>query len=636
MSSRSDGGRAAIAGFLYQIVGVTGLQAIAFGGQSDHSTATDHEISILVQRIKDATSVTHEQYDQDAVVKLIASIDASAGDDVTRDSDLLVQFKFSVYGVADTIGRAELDKIEKAFRRGVKRAQQMGATVQGRYLVTNRRVTPDNVDWAGERGISIVQCVPIDSWHEQLRSFASRFGCADREIEIGSDSLVSGILRKIADGQNANITERHMIEAYTGNPNAAPLDLHSVFENTADELPSLMPRLGLASNTPPLRRDVVDEISALVTKQRSLIFLLGNGGCGKTVALWQWASETKGLSSPRSFVTLLPAFDVTTRCITEEICGWGKYEPFHGRQNESSDQSIERLITANPNLGLPIFFLGLDGADEIPDDDQRTVLTRVLKWFWKQDQHSQREGRDPQAVLVVTCRNEEAIEDWLHLRWAGFPNTEEKPATLSVDEFNDKELGDIAKMELPIQMALRILLSLQVSHPDGSPPNLPDVSFEDTNQLTPYTDAADLEVVKALRHPAMWRSFSSLPSHDKRSEVLNGDESALGDMAKEYIRWFSSRTAQRDHSNVTRNLEFVLRQIASHTYSTDGVHGTVTTAEWNRRAHSADYLSIPQATWLFLEALSAGLIEQVGHQEWRWRHRFVARYLADKVEYAHG
>lgn len=630
-----DGGRAAIAGFLYQLVGVLGFQALAYECQSDPVDPVQHELSTLVQRTRAAVAVFHERFDQDALIELLPSLTSSADDGQALGSWALVQLKFSLNGAQSAINSRDFRKIEEAFERGEERAKQRGVTVQDKYVVTNRSVSEAFQEWARQRGIVTVQRESLEGWLERLRRFGRQFGCTGEEIESNLGSIVFKIMRQTAEGRDEQVTEQDMIEAFTDNREALPLALQSVFERTVDELPRKRDNLGLVTGYRPLRRDIVDQIAKEVTSERrALIFLNGDGGCGKTVALWQWLSEAKGESSALAFVSLLPAVNVTSTCITKEICRWGKYGSLHRRQRESAKESIGRLALANPSLSPPIFHLGVDGADEVIDIERGNQLEEVLQWFWEEDQKALQENRAPIAVLVVTCRSDKEIRKWLHLDWSGHYSGQ-TPPSLWVDEFSDDELQRIAEMTLSKQLASRIIWGLSAGQLGVSKGLQTEVGlFADS--LDSYSGGAEDEAIKALRHPAMWFSFSVRLSEKQQHEVLSGDEAALSCLANWYVQWFSSRTSYRDSQNLARHLELVLPHIAAHTCPNSEALGIATKKEWERLAYSAADLGVYQAQWLFDEALSAGLIEQVGRKEWRWRHRFVARYLAEKEDCAHG
>lgn len=630
MAQGRDGGRAAIAGFLYQVVGVLGFQAHAYDGNSTPDTG-GHEVSLLVQRIQSAAAVTQERFDQDALIELSGGSIAGQNENQAQDAWDLVQFKYSANRSA--IGPQELRKISDAFGRGQARAQQLGFNINERFLVTNRIVVQENENWAREQGITLVQRQTLDGWIDRLRHFGYGHGCTDDEIEAGIGNLVFTVMSQISSGQDAQVTETQLKEAFSGNRNAARLTLASVHNTSKQDLSQVKLQLDFDLSDQPLRRSVVDRIAELVAARRALILLKGDGGCGKTVALWQWVWETSGETTPQGLAAFLPALSVTRTCITEQVCKWGNYGPQHpNRWGERPIESIQRLRLANPSLSSPIYHLGLDGADEVTDVKRQDELREVLSWFWRQDLDSLREHRDPAAVLVVTCRHERDIFKWLDFELTGFASRGDRPQMVVIERFSDQELEQLAKETLSNELYLKIKAALVI----GRSEEVQDRPEERALQTTGRS--ANTTIVEALKHPAMWHSFSKLmPSESEREKVLDGDEEALSELARSHVDWFCNRAERRGIAIVGNQTSILLAHIARGSYSHADESRTATLSDWTGPAHR-DFGEVSQAKQLFQEALSVGLIEQpMGPGlSWRWRHRFVAQYLAEKVEYAHG
>lgn len=586
---------------------------------------------MLVQRIQSAAAVSHERFDQDALIELSGSSIASQNENQAQDTWDLVQFKYSANRSA--IGPQELQEISDAFGRGQARAQQLGFNINERFLVTNRSVARENENWAREQGITLVQRQTFDDWIDRLRHFGSEHGCTDEEIQAGIGNLVFSIMSQISSGQNAQVTETQLKEAFTGNRNAARLTLASVHNISKQDISQVKLQLDFDLADQPLRRAIVDRIAELVAARRALILLTGNGGCGKTVALWQWVWETSGEAVPQGLAAFLSASSVIRTCITEQVCKWGNYGPQHAvRWGEQPDVSIQRLLLANPGIASPIYHLGLDGADEVTDVRRQNELREVLQWFWREDQDSLKEQRDPKAVLVVTCRGEEKIFTSLGLGLSGFPYRGDLPQMVVIEGFSDQELKQLAKTTLSNELYLKIKSALVIGQSEEVQDRYEESALQTTGR------SANTTVVEALKHPAMWHSFSKLMSSEsEREKILDGDEEALSELAKSHVDWFCNRTEHRGFGIESKQISILLAHIARGSYSREDESRTATRSDWNGLASRDFGLGVPQAQQLFQEALSIGLIEQpMGPgPSWRWRHRFVARYLAEKVEYAH-
>ena len=106
--AQPDGGRNALAGFLYQIIGVLGLKASA-----SYHTPNDGEddLDALVSIVKDAR-VDHERFGQDTVLSVVLE---------NGEGLSLVQFKFSRQSPPRTINPSEFEQIITNLLRARKR-----------------------------------------------------------------------------------------------------------------------------------------------------------------------------------------------------------------------------------------------------------------------------------------------------------------------------------------------------------------------------------------------------------------------------------------------------------------------------------------------------------------------------------
>ena len=119
-SCDNEGGRFAIAGLVYQAIGVAGLFAAA-------------RLKLEPDRLDGILSVTHEKHGQDAVVE---------GKELTgRRLKELIQFKFSLGGTRP-IQPKELYEIVDGFANSEQAACQLGGITCGFRLVTNRPLSP--------------------------------------------------------------------------------------------------------------------------------------------------------------------------------------------------------------------------------------------------------------------------------------------------------------------------------------------------------------------------------------------------------------------------------------------------------------------------------------------------------------
>jgi len=639
MSNGYDGGRRALAGYLYQIVGVLGMQAYA---HCSDVALDSPELEALLRLVR-AGQLYHEYLDQDAVLRQLG---ISSNDDY-----VLVQFKYSSQVPLPTIGPAELTEIVHRLDQidqSARQAQDLDRNVVGYTLITNRGLGPKAQEMkdAAESGDSIgsltsgqyatlqqlrvITDLRLSVWQEALRIFAHKFGAEEAEIERGISRLVGDLVRQTAGLDYAPVCESDLISAFTEYKCTRPLTLEAIAEMSIQELDHFIDQHGLPSE--PVRRMLLDEI-AQASVQRALVILYGLGGCGKTVALWQWAHETTTAPKPRGRPsTAISAAGVIPRLwITQTVCDWaGLPHINHSRHAEEPERALQRLCVANPEAPRPILFLGLDGLDEgIDSPEQKYIVRELLRWFWEEDEKARQEGRVPKAALVVTCRSvEEVVKDWLHLDVSGYGYHGVGPSGVEVTDFSEEELLEAARAGTPtlsnrIEAAVRSRAGrpLGTQAYDQEPPLL--------GQSGPYVRGANEEVLEALMHPAVWRALLEL-GPDVQSRVLSSEFSATRQLAAAFTGRFCVKVVARGRlagMNEDALLD-VLCAIARHSANTGRTRQPM--ADWIDPARSTDWIrGAGEARLLCSEALSGGMILEDGRDHWRWRHRLVRDYLAE-------
>src|SRR5207302_1176180 len=108
----------------------------------------------------------------------------------------------------------------------------------------------------------------------------------------------------------------------------------------------------LTSQSSLVRRSVIDKISRY-TEEATIIVVYGDGGCGKTSAMWHWINEFySSLVSQRKgiYSTIMSAADVRANCIAHVICDWGNLPEEHSWRNTFSNTAlngIDRLLSAS-------------------------------------------------------------------------------------------------------------------------------------------------------------------------------------------------------------------------------------------------------------------------------------------------
>jgi len=635
MSDGYDGGRWALAGYLYQIVGILGMQAYA---HCSDVAPDSPELEALLRLVR-IGQLYHEHLDQDAVLRQLGI--------GSNDDYVLVQFKYSSQVPPRTIGPAELEEIVHRLGQSARQAQDLDRNVVGYTLITNRRFGPEAQDMkdAAESGdpidsltsgqyatlqqLRVITDLRLSVWQEALRSFAHELGAEEAEVERGISRLVGDLVRQTAAVSNAPVTESALKSAFTEYERARPLIPESIAEISIPILNCFISRHRLPGE--PVRRVLLEEI-ARASVQRALVVLHGSGGCGKTVALWQWARETATACPPRGrpSTAISAAGEIPRLWITQTVCDWaGLPHVNHSRRAEEPERALQRLCVANPDAPRPILFLGLDGLDEgIDSSEQKHIVRELLRWFWEEDEKARQEGRVPKAALVVTCRSvAEVVSDWLRLDVSGYGYHGVGPSGVEVTDFSKEELLEAARAGPPtlsnrIEAAVRSRagrpLGTQVY--DQEPPLL--------GESGPYVRGANEEVLEALMHPAVWRALLELDP-DVQSRVLSSELPATRQLAAAFVQRFCVKVVVRGRlagMNEDALLD-VLCAIARHSANTGRIRQPM--ADWIDSACNTGWVPSVEARILWYEALSGGMILQDGRDHWRWRHRLVWDYLAE-------
>ncbi|MCL5959781.1 MAG: hypothetical protein M1358_10815 [Chloroflexi bacterium] len=627
MSNVRDGGRSALAGYLYQIIGVLGLTARgSFFGVSPDSSELKAEMTVA-----STNEWWHEHLDSDAVLRQLG-IDA-------HDEYVLVQFKFSRQVPLPSLGRPDLIEIAGAMKRSANRARSLGHNVTGYVLMSNRGLGASTngtlVDTTVMRDpevrdildkLRVVTDLQLAEWDDCLRRYGRQLGAEENEIDRGIWELIGKLHDQTARGGSTVIDKDNLAEAFTDHPAALPLVLDRVVPLCVQQLNWFSDRLSL--HREPLRRQVLDEIAKAVA-ERGLVVLYGPGGCGKTVALCQWVKEMVESSRQQrgGFATIGSASDVRRDWVANLVRGWANLPPGHRRQHEQLAHALRRLRIANPNTTPPILHLALDGLDEgVDTTNQEQDIREILECFWNIDKH--RWTQPPEAVLVVTCRDlDEVVRKWLRLDRSAFGYLGEPPQGVEVSDFSSGELLSAARNDLPNHFS-RIETALCT--PDGpfpeESPEYPEL-LGLASHVPPLPGMPD-NILEALRHPAMWHALVMLPD-SVLSEVLNGEPEAILQLGGVFVRWFCEKTVLRsqDAGLGDQGVLYVLRAIAKGTKDIGRTRMSV--REWNEFACDNGMVNLIVANRLHTEACSGGLILKDDAAYWRWRHSFVWDYLAE-------
>lgn len=606
-----DGGRWALAGYLYQVVAMLGLTAYA---ERSSGLSADSDEMDVVLRLMQEGNVSLEQYDADALLR-----PADLGDDTNC---VLFQIKFSARP-GRTITDTDMQEIINGLKASARRARHAGQPVGGYVLVTNRPIS-GTARSRCDTGLPRVRLLTVDerSARERLKRFAQAHGAEDAEIEHGISLLIGQALQRPDDAITVR-TLRHAFTAYEETRRLTPDILAPVAQTCVQQFWTRY--LGLHGE--PVARDALDRLDK-EARTHALIVITGEGGTGKTVALWQWAWRRTTMPSPLvdALIDLRLASAVRDTLITDIICDWSDLPPGHSRrQTDTFDRAWGRLHIANPDVLHPIMYVALDGLDErITTANQRHAITSILEWFWNEER-AERRGKPPRATLIVTCRNASDLEmHWLRFHLAEL-------VTLPIEDFSDNELRRAATAaigsnddERVLRMILASLSQSDAPGATGAFKTIGDVSIAAFAE--PATaPAVDQDILTSLRHPVTWYAFAHLSSGSRRA-VLDQDPDALDVLAQALVDRFSKKVQDR-HPEIDQRFAAAMQVLQAAASSGRQGQNRRSQYDWEQACKLrgiAPYL----ATLIYVEAESDGLIRLTPDNHWFWRHDFVREYLA--------
>ena len=360
-----------------------------------------------------------------------------------------------------------------------------------------------------------------------------------------------------------------------------------------------------------------------------MVILSGSGGCGKTVALWQWAKDLVVSSPPGNgvFTAVSPAEDLDPNWIAQSVSSWANLPVNSPRCEEHFDRALGRLLVANPGSPQPILHLGLDGLDEEIGVAQRETVKQTVKWFRKQSRMLRTEARAPEAILVVTCRDAgDLAQKWLRDP-SGFGNDGLSPQVVEIGDFNEKELERAAASCGIPELHDMIEASLHIPAADRFDTVADGDTFITLGHATSANQANET-ILQAVRHPAMWRSLLGL-APPAQLKALEGEPGAVEQLAHAFLQRFFSKLSARGCALGLDNeaLHHVLHSVALG--CTRDVPGRHAFSDWVDSACKTDLVKRVEARSLYYEAISGGLISRDDALHWRWRHPFVGDYLAE-------
>lgn len=624
-----DGGQVALIGFLYQIIGALALRAWA--ECADPIPGNDFEALLFLIH---EGEVRHEVGDIDVLLSQLGLNQPNA--------QVLVQFKYSQRPEQYPLTPGDVADICRSFLRSTQQWTDQQPIISRFYIMTNRPIsstlgpvietrkeqrTHKAFDTPELRNmlqrVDILPKRDFSEWMNALHGFACKYGVEQMEFEDGIEHLIGKLVNRAFLRQSNAIQVEDLAKAFCGYEQPRQLTSAAIRSHTKNYWEHLKDRLGVSKM--PVRRELIAEVDDTM-KHHALIVFSGRGGSGKSVLAWDCLhmmfQETEAIASP--VTAFVPVRDTEPYTVSGILGEWAGRPA--GRRTEPIEQAIHRLKIANPHAQL-VFCLALDGLDEQGETHERnTRIYEVLNYFWQRERDLQRQLQaglldPPEEILIVTCREYETVTmEWLQ----GAFSEELKLYPLGhvhVVDFTDRELVRAVEQDMAwalgrFQRTIELKSRLE--------------SMMNTSVLGSPSEPISQEVLEAVSHPAMWYAFRQLTT-EEQLRLLDGDPEAFPLLAEQFLYWFYVKIRRRwpdwNQDDVPEALEAVAFR-ASKVQSTQFQY-----AIWNEVGRRPEGLERNQVRRLSKEAESAGLILKNEHQRiWEWRHPFVGRYLARKVQ----
>jgi hypothetical protein len=622
MSGSLDAGRYALAGFLYQLVGSVhdALSILRRPSLADGSCTAEFAL---------------ELYGQDA---------GAIGSGKSGTTLELIQYKYSTDPLHNPIDEAELIEILQSFRKSKHAARGRGYADIGFRLVTNRRLN-DRATNMVSKAVSGAAYAPLDEptekkvrnkvvnagrgprinaqlrailkslkqqpldeaqMRQEIKKCASEFGLIEEEHAQAISRLVN-LAFDLAASANNRFKRDDILECLANFRHPRSLLDSQIREMIRSDVHNFRDRARMEIGI--IRRSVLDQIEASLG--HALIVVVGGGGTGKTVILGELIMDALGSGSVVSSYFLIDsAYRIEATWLGTVVSRWRNSRD-GAHISETTDQALARLEAAG-GPQRPLVIMGLDAIDEVNDTfDARRHVQTLIEFFIAEERTCRALARRPRATMIVTCRDEEELNRFGVLDRSGFGTFDTPAAIISIGVFSEDE-------------TLRLVATLSTStvaerlrrHIEGSVLPTP-VGRADAAAVQP-------EVYEAIRHPVLWRCFSQMSEGDQH-RALNGEPDGLSKLARGLVEWFCNKTQLRlgeSRSDVTRAV-----LVASASRFQDPSRVGQRSADWVKPAiEVAGCAQLAAERW-FHEATSAGLVEKVSVDEWRWRHGFVCEYL---------
>lgn len=628
MSALQDGGFLALSGFLYQLIGSAGHAIQVFESVSDVDTTKTETVFLL------------ESYGQDA--------GAISVDEQGQRRVRLYQYKFSNEPTNNSITPSELKDIVETFDKSCTAVAEATGVAPHCVLVTNRPKSPEVGAAHGKAGFKLspkrtetAALLAKFEWKHRveaellsvIKQRAESLGVTADEFLGRVRCLVSHFfVENICKGKRT-IREHDIDQQLTGFDEPHILSSTAVREKMSVDLNKF--KIAQQAPKPIQRRTIEQQISQAYN--HSLIVLYGEGGNGKTMAICNYLESS--LQCKR-FVAAGRALAIKEHWISQVVAHW-RNDLRSPHQADALEKALCRLVVSN-TVERPVACFAIDAIDEVGDVPDRTATYELIRYFANRESCSM-DSEKPEIVLIVTCRKPETVNTYLE--YGGLSFDRQWGEQIAVGEFEDADVLSMLQTDAPpFGQSVIERLSEEAQSRLQSSADIPENLSQAIGSRSSF--AVDIPtafnptqrehkpveegIYKALKHPIIWRCFADCHINETQGyQLLDNQGTGLAALCEEVIQWFCKKATLRQvvsQSAIARTTLIAAAKSLNQDSTVDIAIIGDRQSQWIDPAR-AEGNSTSDASRLFDEALSSGLIEIPSQGKWHWKHKFLRDHL---------
>lgn len=613
MTGERRGGRWALGGYLYQLIGQFSLAVTPLGGW----LIEDNEIEgrFLIDARDGDAETRAENLGQDAAY-------------IADNGITLVQFKYSSTGRG--IGSSEIEEMVEGLVSAATNAK--GYQVIRCALVTNRVLNgPAKETWDAEvreqaRQLEFVlQHLELEDAKQALDEFGKTYGALPAERTRGIEQLLGRALGQIGESTvGLTIRAGDFIEAMTGHDSARCLTVDEICQVAEQDLSRFGDNYFSVDRWKGrgVRREMYDDL-VRATQEHALVVVSGPGGCGKSMLIWRLLADITDKREGACAVEL--ARSPTAISIPGVVNNkWREIPPGH-EPNDTPEKAIQRVIVANEDRVKPILYLGLDGIDEEEHSGSvRRETEQMIRFFYSREEGAREEP--PPATLIVSCRQKDEIaKEWLSF----VPGREEiGMGHVGIDEFSDTELYEAMKDGAPSAYSQLQELSRSPVLADSDPLELEKPLYRgDPMRGASARTLLNRDVLNMLRHPTMWQALMRL-EEQTREQALRGEPPAVIELISNFLEWYHYKLCLRNRELQHLDVGDLREVIGTIAVASGGGTNHDRDTGWVDPACETNLVTQIEARELYQEARSVGMILESERTRWGWRNETLADLLS--------